>query len=132
MTTFEPFEPNKVILNKIKSLNSHLSDHAIPPSIKSNMMYLDCLYSELVRVHQQEYMENASERISNQIEKVLVQLIIKFSNNTLSNPIVEQFSDIIIMHIEQKISERHNIDGLANIFGKMSIDRNLVEEMDCS
>ena len=120
-----------LILHKIRSLRniSLLPNHNIPQPIKSNIMYLDCLYSEYVRVRNYQGIIDNRASISNRIEKVLVQLIIKFSNNTMPNQLAQIFSDIIILCIEQRNRENENIDNLTNIFARMNLGEKLEESM---
>ena len=103
----------ELILLKIKNLRDESINPNInvPRAIKSNLIYLTCLYNEY-------YMRKSNcLMLTNQIDKLLVQLIIKFSSNTIPDSIVHNFSDIIIMYLEQKVHEKKDINDLSNIFG---------------
>jgi len=115
---------NQKIVRQLYRFCTTAKTICLPVTIKSDIDYLHSLVNELLVIDNiNQTCEQNHKRIviNEQIEKNMMQLIIKISDQQLPNYLVMIFGDLMVSCIDNGMFADINIDEFSAIFDKMNI-----------
>lgn len=123
---------NTNIIHQIHFFYNECQKYQMSGSVFSLAVYLRDLSNEWLVVKTNKYLhsEEQLEIISNEIEKIIVQLIEKISNHSLSHDLISIFSEMVVSYMDQIASDEKKFEQLASVFDKMAITYHIPKKFE--
>lgn len=124
---------NHNIVQQIRTLTRDLTNnYTVPLAIKSNIIYLNNYaneWSALQTCFRTPDLNDYEQKMIANIEKIIMHLVIKFSNCTMPLEMITQLSEIVVTYTDNMASQNKSADELANLLSGLMMGKNLEEEM---